>query len=120
VARQEGDVYHGWMSDRGASLPQSLRLDFAKPATVREVRVTFDSDLTPRRTPVRPYPKTLAKAYSVEGFDGKTWRMIANETENRLRHRIYRFSPCRLESVRITVKETWGFKCARIYEVRCY
>ena len=120
VSRQEGDIYHGWMSDREVSLPQSLRLDFAKPVIVSEVRITFDSDLTPNRTPIRPYPKTLAKVYCMEGFDGKEWRTLAEEGDNRLRHRIHRFAPCRLEAVRITVKENWGYKCARIFEVRCY
>ena len=120
VSRPVGDVYHGWASDRDQPLPQSLRLDFDSPKTVSEVRITFDSDLTPNRTPIKPYPKTLAKAYCVEGFDGKTWQTLAEETDNHLRHRIYRFAPCRLEAVRITIKETWGFRCARICEVRCY
>ena len=120
ISRQEGKVYHGWASDRNASLPQTIRLDFAKPSTVREVRLTFDTDLTPWHPQINPYPKKLVKSYRLEGFDGKDWRVLADVKENPLRHRIHRFAPCRLEAIRVTVTETWGFSCARIFEVRCY
>ena len=120
ISRQEGKVYHGWASDRNAPLPQTIRLDFAKPSTVREVRLTFDTDLTPRLVQINPYPKKLVKSYRLEGFDGKDWRVLADVRENPLRHRIHRFAPCRLEAIRVTVTETWGFSCARIFEVRCY
>lgn len=120
ISRQEGKVYHGWASDRNAPLPQTIRLDFAKPSTVREVRMTFDTDLTPWHPQINPYPKKLVKSYRLEGFDGKDWRVLADVKENPLRHRIHRFAPCRLEAIRVTVTETWGFSCARIFEVRCY
>jgi len=95
----------GWRWEKAGEyelpLPQAIRLDFAKPSTVREVRLTFDSDLPPWYPQINPYPKKLVKSYRLEGFDGKDWRVLADEKENPLRHRIHRFAPCRLELYKI-------------------
>ena len=101
-------------------LPQAIRLDFPKPVTAQEVRLTFDTDLTPSRVALNPYPKQLAKTYKVEGLVGGTWRTLAEEGDNGLRLRDHRFEACRLESLRVTVMDTWGDPSARIFEVRVY
>ena len=120
VSRPEGTCYHGWVSDPAQPLPQTLRLDFPKPVTAQEVRLTFDTDLTPSRVALNPFPRTLAKAYRVEGFDGTEWRTLAEENDNGLRLCIHRFKACSLSAVRVTVTETWGDPSARICEVRVY
>ena len=120
VSRPEGACSHGWVSDPSKPLPQSLRLDFPSPVTAREVRLTFDTDLTPSRVALNPYPKQLAKAYKVEGLVDGAWRTLAEESENGLRLRVHGFEACRLESVRVTVTATWGDPSARIFEVRVY
>jgi hypothetical protein len=120
VSRPEGTCSHGWVSDPAKPLPQSLRLDFPAPVTAREVRLTFDTDLTPSRVALNPYPKQLAKAYKVEGLVDGAWRTLAEESDNGLRLRVHRFEACRLESVRVTVTATWGDPSARIFEVRVY
>ena len=94
--------------------------DFPKPVTACEVRLTFDTDLTPPRVALNPYPRTLAKAYRVEGFDGTGWHALAEEGDNGLRLRVHRFEARRLAAVRVTVTETWGDRSARIFEVRVY
>ena len=88
--------------------------------TAQEVRLTFDTDLTPSRVALNPYPSVLAKRYEVEGFDGKEWRTLASEKENGLRHRVHRFEACSLSAIRVTVTETWGDPSARIFEIRVY
>ena len=118
VARPVGDCTHGWISDSEAELPQSIRLDFPQPVTARQVRLTFDTDLTPTR--VALYPEQLVKAYTVEGFDGKKWIPLASEQKNDLRLRVHDFDAVRISAVRVTVMETWGDPCARIFEVRVY
>jgi hypothetical protein len=120
VSRPEGTCVHGWVSDPAQPLPQAIRLDFPRPVTAQEVRLTFDTDLTPSRVALNPYPSVLAKSYEVEGFDGKEWRTLASEKENGLRHRIHRFEACRLTALRVTVTETWGDPSARLFEVRVY
>ena len=120
VSRPEGTCSHGWVSDPAQPLPQAIRLDFPQPVTAQEVRLTFDTDLTPSRVALNPYPKQLAKAYKVEGLVDGAWRMLAEEGDNGLRHRIHRFEACRLMAVRVTVTATWGDPSARIFEVRVY
>ena len=120
VSRPEGTCSHGWVSDPSQSLPQSLRLDFPAQVTASEVRLTFDTDLTPSRVALNPYPKQLAKAYKVEGLVDGAWRMLAEESDNGLRLRVHRFEACRMEAVRVTVTATWGDPSARIFEVRVY
>ena len=120
VSRPEGACSHGWVSAPAQPLPQTLRLDFPKPVTAQEVRLTFDTDLTPSRVALNPFPRVLAKSYEVEGFDGTAWRTLASESQNGLRHRIHRFEACRLTAVRVTVTETWGDPSARIFEIRVY
>jgi hypothetical protein len=120
VSRPEGTCSHGWVSDPAKPLPQTLRLDFPSPVTAREVRLTFDTDLTPSRVALNPYPKQLAKAYKVEGLVDGAWRTLAEESDNGLRLRVHRFEACRLEAVRVTVTATWGDPSARIFEIRVY
>ena len=118
MARPVGDCTHGWISDSEEDLPQSIRLDFSQPVTARQVRLTFDTDLTPTR--VALYPEQLVKAYTVEGFDGKKWIPLASEQKNDLRLRVHDFDAVRISALRVIVTETWGDPCARIFEVRVY
>lgn len=120
VARPEDDQVHGWVSDPEQPLPQTIRLDFPKPVEVRQVRLTFDTDLTPTRVPMNPYPSTLVKSYVVEGFDGKKWIPLASEKKNDLRLRIHDVAPTTLAALRVTVTATWGDASARIFEIRAY
>ena len=118
VARPVDDCVHGWVSDPEQKLPQSVRLDFPKPVKAREVRLTFDTDLTPTR--VALYPKQLVKAYRVEGLVGGEWTELASEARNDLRHRVHGFDEKEVSAVRVTVTETWGDPSARIFEIRVY
>ena len=118
VARPVDDCVHGWVSDPEQKLPQGVRLDFPKPVKAHEVRLTFDTDLTPTR--VALYPKQLVKAYRVEGLVGGDWVELASEAKNDLRHRVHGFAEKELAAVRVTVTETWGDPSARIFEIRVY
>ena len=119
TARPVGDAYHGWVSDGDETLPQSIRLDFPKPVKAREVRLVFDTDLTPKRVKER-MPGRLVKSYAVEILvDGK-WRMVVEEDENFLRHRIHAFPETEIAALRVTVAETWGDSSARLFEIRAY
>ena len=120
VSRPEGTCVHGWVSDPAQPLPQAIRLDFPRPVTAQEVRLTFDTDLTPSRVALNPFPHVLAKAYRVEGLVDGAWRTLAEEGDNGLRLRVHRFEACRLGAVRVTVTATWGDPSARIFEVRVY
>ena len=83
------------------------------------MRLTFDTDLTPMRVKER-MPKCLAKAYRVEGLAGGTWRTLAEEQENFLRHRVHSFPEMEITALRVSVAATWGDPSARLFEVRVY
>ena len=119
VARPVGAEVHGWVSDASCPLPQTLTLSLDRPASVSEVRLTFDSDLTPMRVKVR-MPAKLVKAYVLEGCVDGQWVELAAEKENFLRHRIHRFPAKTVSALRIVVTATWGDPSARIFEVKAY
>ena len=118
VSRPEGGNYHGWCSDPLQKLPQSVQLDFAQPVTAKEVRLTFDPELSARHAAVRP-PR-LVKAYKVEARVADRWQTLVTVTDNELRHRIHTFPETELTALRVTVTETWGDPSARIFEIRLY
>ena len=118
VSRPEGGNYHGWHSDPLQKLPQHVQLDFARPVTAKEVRLTFDPELSARHAAVRP-PR-LVKAYTVEARVAGRWQTLVTVTDNELRHRIHAFPETELTALRVTVAETWGDPSARIFEIRLY
>lgn len=119
VARPVDDCTHGWVSDPAAALPQTLTLTFDKPTRIGEVRLAFDSNLTPMRIKDR-MPSVLVKAYVVEGLSDAGWIRLSETRENFLRHRVHRFTPCTISALRVRVDETWGDPSARIFEIRAY
>lgn len=118
ISRQVGDVAHAWISDPAAALPQVLRLDFPEPTAVAQVRLAFDSDLTPKRAP--RYSPRLVRGYVVEGLVDGAWVTLAEERDNFLRHRVHDFAVRKLDAVRLTVTATWGDPSARVFEMRVY
>ncbi len=119
VSRTVGDALHLWASDPNEDLPQTLTLEFKQPVTARQVRLTFDSELTLRYTP-KPLSALLVKDYVVEVCDGKTWHEVAQDADNYLRLRVHDFEPRQITAVRVTVRGTHGAPSARIFELRVY
>ena len=119
VSRPVGSCTHGWISNPNEPLPQTLTLNLPSSETVREVRLTFDTDLNP----VRPvaHPPTLARDYRVEGLsESGSWTVLVECSDNMQRHRVHAVKPKVLKAVRISVLRTWGNPSARIFEVRIY
>ena len=119
VSRIVRDEAHAWVSDEAQGLPQWVRLDFAKPAAIRQVRITFNSDMQPT-APSAPMPPSLAKSYFVEVLSGGEWVKVAEEGGNIRRLAVHDFAPREAEAVRVTVTATYGDRSAQIFEVRAY
>ena len=120
VSRPVGDLSHAWVSAKDAPLPQWVRLDFPEAAEVREVRLTFDTDLEFNAWLYRR-AEELVKDYALEGSaDGETWFTLADVEGNFQRHRIHRFAPRTLKAIRLTVKATYGAPEANVFEIRAY
>ena len=120
VTRPVGDAAHAWVSAPGASLPQWIRLDFPQACEVREVRLTFDTDLEFNAWRYR-IADELVRDYVVEGTaDGETWFALADERDNYMRCRVHRFPPRTLKAIRLTVTATYGADEANVFEIRAY
>ena len=115
--RRKDACTYAWQADPGAALPQELRLDFACPVDVREIRLVFDSGLS-GGAPERPRPRTLAKDYAVLGLVGGEWKTLAEAKDNCRRLAVH---PVRgtVTAVRIRIDATWGFE-PRIQEVMVF
>ena len=118
IARPVDACIHGWVSDPEAKLPQTITLSFPKFVQVHEVRLAFDSDLTPMRA--AEHPKELVRAYTVEGCMHGQWKTLVTVSDNVLRHRIHAIAPVTLSALRVNVTATWGDPSARVFEVRVY
>ena len=120
VARPVGRASHAWVSAPGVPLPQWIRLDFPDHTTIREVRLTFDSDLEFNAWRFRVAEELIAD-YVIEGSsDGVAWTRLAEVRGNFQRHRIHRLQPVQVKALRVTVTATHGASQANLFEVRVY
>ena len=129
VARRVGEAENCWESEDLTNAALTLTLE--KAAKVHEIRLTFDPNLTRELMPsmtrnvrdrqVKGLPHELVKNYTVEALSGgKTvWSKDVDNNSQRLNiHEIPDGVDC--DAIRITVRETYGYPAARIFEVRAY
>lgn len=120
IGRIVGRDLHLWSSDPAQALPQWLELDLKAVHPVREVRLTFDTDMN-ARWPAKPLAKECVRDYEVAYDDGTGhWRSLVAVTDNFQRHRVHPFPAVNARKIRITVQATHGAPAARIFEVRVY
>lgn len=128
--RNEYGACHEWISEKQAGV-QWLEVKLAKAVALSEVHLKFDTDLTTeinismiegakaaQRTGM---PYSLVKKYTLELLiDGK---IVHEETigKNHQRFCIHTFDHIeKVDTIRVTVFETWGSEEAKIFEVRAY
>lgn len=129
VARRVGDQENCWES---LDLKDpSLVLELPQAAQVRQVRLTFDPNLTREIMPsmtrnvrdrqVKGLPHELVKDYSVEALlDGQVvWKKDVERNGQRL-NVLDLETPTLCDTLKITVRSTYGLDAARIFEVRAY
>jgi len=117
-----------WISEPLTRDPNpSLELTWPEPVTVAEVAVIFDDDLDEdlinlhhHRTPFDVLP-TLVRDYRIEVRSGESWRTVAQESDNRHRHRRHRLpEPDQADGVRLVVQATNGAESARVVSLRTW
>lgn len=129
VARRVGKNENAWES-RDLQNAQ-LTLELAEAASISQIRVTFDPNLTREIMPsmtrnvrdrqVKGLPLELVKDYKVEALlKGEiVWSKDIEKNGQRLNiHDLEEAVTC--DTIRITVLSTHGYETARIYEVRAY
>ena len=108
-----------------------LMLELAEASSVKQIRITFDPNLTREIMPsmtrnvrdrqVKGMPHELVKDYKVEALLGgdAVWSKEVSGNYQRLNiHDLKDAVKC--DTIRITVLSTHGIDAARIYEVRAY
>lgn len=129
VARREGGRENAWESRDLKNARLTLTLE--APATVKQLRVTFDPNLTKEIMPsmtrnvrdrqVKGLPLELVKDYRVELLrDGQpVWCREVSGNGQRL-NILDLEQEVLCDTIRITVEATHGYEAARIFEVRAY
>ncbi|SDQ21898.1 FAD dependent oxidoreductase [Curtobacterium sp. UNCCL20] len=104
---------HMWSSEAGGG-SAVLRLDWAEPVDVRQVRIVWNDDvdadlinLHHHRTHWDAVP-TLTRDYRLEACVDGDWRVLETVTDNRHRHRVHDVAPVRTASLRVVVTATNG------------
>lgn len=129
VARRVGDAENCWESENLEHA--ALTLTFKEAAPLRQVRLTFDPNLTRELMPSmtrnvrerqsKGLPPELVKDYTVEALLGGdvVWSRAVKDNARRL-NVLDLPEGIRADAIRITVHATYGIDAARIFEVRAY
>lgn len=131
VSRRVGEESHAWESDGISENGETLRLAFDAPKAVRELRLSFDPNFSGEIMPsltkrvkqrqCRYLPEVLVKDYEVRVYKNGETVWTYEEKDNIQRHRVIALPEgVELDSVEITVRSTYGYDAARIFEVRMY
>lgn len=78
IARPVDGCLHGWVSDPECDLPQAITLMFPKAMTAHEIRLVFDSDLTP----MRAAPPSETARQGLQGRRLRQWSLEAARLRN--------------------------------------
>ena len=128
-ARGVDEASNCWIS-APLSEPQSLTLTLAEPASVHQVQLTFDTDLSHEIQPsliknvrdrqVKGLPHELVRDYDVELLQGGAVVARREIRDNGQRLNRVAFDDVACDAVRVTVRATHGCPEARIFELRVY
>jgi hypothetical protein len=118
-----------WASAAGRVAGEWVELSWDSARTVREVRLTFDTNLEPsfafsifpymEHRIQAPVPETVAD-YRIEAQVADEWKVLERVTGNYQRHRIHRFDPVQANRLRVGFEKTNGADQAQLYELRVY
>ena len=129
ITRSMDENTNCWIS-QPLTQPQNICLTLPQTAQVKEVRLTFDTDLSHEIQPsliknvrirqVKYLPLELVKTYRVELL--KDGCVVATQEieHNHQRLNVLHFDGVSCDAVKVTVLATHGCENARIFEIRIY
>lgn len=131
IGRNVGNDINCWCSEGLAEDGETLTLTLQKPEVVRQIRLTFDPDLSQEhcislsKVFIEKIPKgvpaELVRDYEVSLYCDGTLVCSREVCENYQRLNVLDFSDDReIDTVEIKVRKTNGCSDARIFEVRVY
>jgi len=130
ISRSENGVFNGWESESLGETGQTITLSLPKEAALREVRLTFDTDLSHeimpsitrlvRENQVKGLPHELVKDYAVTLKKDGAVVAVHRVTGNGQRLNVLTFDGIACDQAEVTVTATHGLDRARIFEIRLY
>lgn len=129
VSRDRKDEIHHWEAD---GLNAELQLEWETPVTISSVEMkgetVVERKMMMHKNPekyinngqLKRVPPELLKSAIVEARIAGKWIEVAKVDENITRLIKARFDSVKTTAIRIKLLETWGYKNAKLYEVRCY
>ncbi len=131
VARDVDGASNAWESGPLDARGAWLELALPGPRTIRQVRLTFDPNLTREIMPsitstvrnrqVRGLPEELVRNYALTlSLDGRTV-FERDVADNGQRLNVIELdAPVQADTLRLSVQSTHGYKAARVFEIRLY
>ncbi len=125
--RDVEDEIHHWQSD---GLDANVQLEWSKPVKLSKILIKCDTNVR-RNLLMRKdsrnddkftntVPVELLKSLDVEARVNGAWIKVGENLSNRKRLIKFNFETLKTTAIRIHVKDTYGTKNIRLYEVRCY
>ncbi|MDO6738677.1 FAD-dependent oxidoreductase [Wenyingzhuangia sp. 2_MG-2023] len=126
-SRDVADVVHHWESEGKNA---NVQLEWDKPIKLSQVLIKCDTNVR-RNLMMRKdsrnddkftntVPVELLKSLDLEVRVNGQWIKVGEENKNRKRLIKFNFDKVKTTAIRINVKDTYGAKNIRLYEVRCY
>ena len=123
---------HRWMSDPAHGFPAWLEIRWAKPVSIGEIILIFDTGLhrlltlsqaegyTRKMIWGQPQPETV-RDYRLELETATGWQEVGRVEGNYQRRWVHRLeAPVAASALRVTITATNGLDHARLFEVRAY
>lgn len=122
----DGKINH-WQSD---GLPASVQVEWEQPVSLSSVELKCDTNVK-RNIMMRKdssdegiyrnsVPEELMKSLTLEARVQGEWIKVGNIERNKTRLVKFKFDKIMTTAIRILLKETYGHKNAKLFEVRCY
>ncbi len=129
VSRDRGEELHHWEAD---GVNAELQLEWKKPVVLSKVELKGDTNVhrylmmhknpakNIKRKQILDVPPELIKKAAVEVRVKGKWQEVAKVDVNITRLIKTSFEPVKTSAIRIKLQDTWGYKNAKLFEVRCY
>lgn len=116
------DLPNLWISDPTQPLPQHVDLEWPDPVKVGVAHVSFDTNLARVTQSEEGFFRApeCVRDWRLLGRAGGEWRELYAETGNFQRKRVVKFTPAKIDALRLECLATHGDRSARVYEIRAY
>ena len=127
VSRDINDEVHHWESD---GLPAEIGIVWERPVALSSVEIKCDTNLK-RNIMMRKdhmendtfgtsVPPEMLKSLEIQARINGQWVRLGSTDDNRTRLTKFQFDQIKTPEIRVQLKETYGYRNAKLFEIRCY